>query len=84
MHIASHILSSNQQWLISSSSGPAAAAAVIPIHSCLQELWKQSTSAPMAPELETLALIYDYTGMHLLSSLCAVVLFKVVIIPSAE
>lgn len=38
----------------------------------------------MAPELETLALIYDYTGMHLLSSLCAVVLFKVVIIPSAE
>lgn len=43
---ASHILPSNQQWLISSSSGPAAATAVIPIHLCLlrQELlWKQSS-----------------------------------------
>lgn len=64
--VPSHILWSNQQWLIFSSSGPAAAATVIPIHLCVQELWKQSTSPPMAPELETLALIYDYT-----SSICS-------------
>lgn len=76
----SHILWSNQQWLISSSSGPAAATTVIPIHLCLQELWKQSTSPPMAPRTGNISPELWLHQQHLLSSLFAVVLFKHVII----
>lgn len=45
----SHILWSNQQWLISSTYGPAAATRVIPIHLRLQYLWRRSISPPVAP-----------------------------------
>lgn len=71
----SHILPSNQHWLISSSFGPAAATTVIPIHFCLQELWKQSSTLPMAPITGNISPYLWLHQHHLLSSLFATLLF---------